>query len=500
MATAPQPPPIPKTTGINYTPVGSLEPYLLSRKFVDLQVGPLGSGKTLASLMKVPLLASLVTPSVHGVRQARCAIVRNTAAMLADATIPDWLRQFPDGTAGTWWRTEKRFELNYMGQDGIPVEVAVLFRGLDDAADVRRLLSLQLSFAFMDEFREIDRSVFEALQGRVGRYPDAMLVPHRPEWGVNVRGEPISGCVDELGRELGQVFGSTNPPDEGSYWEGILSEPPGNMDVFIQPSGLSPEADWRQYLPANYYENLMEGKSQEWIDIYIHNKSGRTLSGKPVWPGFRRDFHVAKSTTEVIRDPAYPLIIGVDAGLTPACTINQLHPGHRLITHAEITTRDSGALRMINEHLRPLLATPRFNGCPVIVITDPAAMKRAETDERSVVDIFIAAGYRTRPAFTNAIVGRVSAVDYFLARQVDQKAALLIDPSCVVLIAGLAGRYRYKINKIGETSVLPEKNQWSHVCEALQYAAVNASGGAVFGSKAQVAAKPVELASAAGWT
>jgi hypothetical protein len=127
-------------------------------------------------------------------------------------------------------------------------------------------------------------------------------------------------------------------------------------------------------------------------------------------------------------------------------------------------------------------------------------MKRSETDERSVVDIFIAAGYRTRPAFTNAIVGRVSAVDYFLARQVDQKACLLIDPTCVVLIAGMAGRYRYKINKVGETSVLPEKNQWSHVCEALQYAAVNASGGAVFGSKAQAPAKPVVLASAAGWT
>lgn len=490
----------PKTTGIQFTPVPSLIPYITSRKFVDLQVGPLGSGKTLASLMKVPLMSSLIAPSVHGIRQARCAVVRNTAAMLADSTIPDWLRQFPDGVAGTWWRTDKRFDLVFTGADGIPVECAVLFRGLDDAADVRRLLSLQLSFAFMDEFREIDQSVFEALQGRVGRFPDGMLVPHRPEWGLNTRGDPVMGCVDEKGVEIGQVFGSTNPPDENSFWETLLTEPPPNTDVFLQPSGMSPEADWRKYLPANYYENLMEGKSQDWIDVYIHNRFGKTLAGKPVWAAFKRDYHVAKETTHVMRDPTYPLLIGVDAGLTPACTIGQIYPGHRLVVHAEIVTQDSGALRMIETKLKPLLASPRFNGCTVLVITDPAAMRRAETDERSVVDIFVGAGYRTRPAVTNAIAGRVSAVDYFLNRQVDAKPALLVDPSCVTLISGMAGRYRYKVSKTGEPATVPEKNIFSHVCEALQYLALNAAGGNVFGSQVRHAARPVVLASAGGWT
>lgn len=485
---------------LQYTPVPSLVPYLVSRAFVDLQVGPLGSGKTLASLMKIPLLASTVAPSVYGIRQSRFAVVRNTAAMLADATIPDWLRQFPDGAAGTWWRTEKRFDLKFMGGDGIPVEAAIMFRGLDDAADVRRLLSLQLTAAFMDEFREINQAVFEALQGRVGRYPDGMLVPHRPEWGINERGEPIMGCVDEAGKEVGQTFGTTNPPDLGSYWEGYLSDPPSNADVFHQPSGLSPEADWRKFLPANYYENLMEGKSQEWIDIYIHNKYGKVLSGRPVWGGFRRDFHVSKETTAVLRDPSYPLIIGVDAGLTPACTINQLYPGHRLVTHAEIVTVNMGALRMIEQELRPLLASPRFNGVPVLVVTDPAARQRAQTDERSVVDIFIAAGFRTRPAHTNSIVGRVAAVDYFLNRQADEKPALLVDPSCKVLIQGLAGLYRYRINKAGEHGETPEKNIYSHVCEALQYAAVNASGGAIFGSRVGQEKREVVQANASGWT
>ena len=98
----------------------------------------------------------------------------------------------------------------------------VLFRGLDDANDVRRLLSLQASFAVMDEF-EIHKDIFETVQGRLGRYPMACWC-HRPEWGVDAK-EP-EGCVtDTKGVPNSHIWGMTNPPDMDTFWENSQSDP-----------------------------------------------------------------------------------------------------------------------------------------------------------------------------------------------------------------------------------------------------------------------------------
>ena len=126
---------------VNYTPVQSVTPYLLSDKFQSFIVGPVGSTKTTASLMKIPIEARKVAACADGIRRSRCAVVRNTRQMLLDSTIKDFLGLFPEGQAGVYHRTELRFTLRFDD-----VECDVLFRGLDDANDVRRLLSLQLSF------------------------------------------------------------------------------------------------------------------------------------------------------------------------------------------------------------------------------------------------------------------------------------------------------------------------------------------------------------------
>jgi hypothetical protein len=75
------------------------------------------------------------------------AVIRNTRQMLWDTTIPDFIKWYPDGEAGILEKTNSKFQLKFDD-----VECEVLFRGLDDANDVRRLLSLQLTFGVMDEF------------------------------------------------------------------------------------------------------------------------------------------------------------------------------------------------------------------------------------------------------------------------------------------------------------------------------------------------------------
>lgn len=479
---------------LTYEPPLSAAGFLTSSQFINLICGPVGSTKTTASLMKIAYHAKQMAACRDGVRRSRAIVIRNTREQLRDTTIPDFLKWYPDGVAGTYLKTEYKFILKFDD-----VECEVLFRGLDDSNDVRRLLSLQASFGVLDEFREINPTIFEALQGRLGRYPDGMMVPHRPEWGVDKKGNPIQGCVTDTGESNALVWGATNPPDMDTFWENFLSEPPANAAVFFQPSGLSPEADWVKFLPQDYYDNLAEGKSEDWIDVYIHAKFGKSLAGKAVFPSFRADFHVAKSELRPIRSGEKPLIIGMDFGLSPAATINQIDLHGRFLTFASVTSEGMGISRFITEKLRPLLVE-RFAGLPVMVVGDPAGSQRAQTDEKSCFDVLKAEGFRVVPAPSNSIVARISAVEKLLSRQIDSGPGHLIDPSAVELIRALRGGYRYRLKKSGEMDANPEKNSHSHVADAHQYACLHAEGGTLFGVQQQAQRREVKRVNAYGWT
>lgn len=495
---------------LTYNPPKSLLPFFLSDKFASFVIGPYGSGKTTASLLKIPYEAAKVAKARDGVRRSRVAIVRNTMPMLRDSTIPDFLKWFPDGVAGTYRKTERVFELN-LDLNGEKVICEVLFRGLDDANDVRQLLSTQLTFGVMDEFREIHPQVYEALAGRVGRYPDKILVPPREEWGKDERGNPIGGSVDDFGRPVKKIWGASNPPDLDSWWEKLLSDPPANVHVTIQPSGLSPEADWLANLDPDYYQNLAElhANDPDWIDVYIHGKFGRSLSGQPVFRCFDQSVHVSSTPLTPLYNT--PLIVGVDAGLNPTAVITQQTYDGRVLVLDAVTASDGGmgALRFIREKFKPLLTNKYSkiisnnisNPANLLLVIDPAAFQRAQTDERTVADIFKNEGFIVKPSRTNTIAARIAAVESFLTRTVNGNPALLIDPECKDLIHALRSKYRYKVNTKGERDDTPEKSHpWSDLADALQYACLYHDAGAVFGgawrreSKVEVKPAPFKWA------
>lgn len=441
-----------------FTPVPSTEAFFVSDNFVSLICGPVGSTKTTAGILKILYHAGRMAPSRDGLRYSRCVWVRQTREQLRDTSIPDFLKWFPDGEAGTFYKSEMKYMLS-VGD----IRCEVLFRGLDESADVRRLLSLQLSFAVVEEFRELNKDVYEALQARLGRYPDGVVVPHKPEWGNDDKGNPRMGCVMEDGMPNARVWGMSNPPDMDTFFEGVLSNPPSNTHVTIQPSGMSPEADWIHLLPSNYYETLAVGKSQDYIDVYIHAKFGKSLSGQPVFRCFDRATHVAK---EAIKSNASTLVIGVDAGLNPTAVITELSYDGRLLVLDAVTGLEGGmgALRFCREILKPLLGE-KYPHRAVAVVIDPAAFQRAQTDERSVADIFKQEGFSVKPAHTNALAARLGAVEKYLTMTVNGSAGMLIDPGARGLVGALAGKYRYKINTKGETDDKPEKNHpWSDYC------------------------------------
>jgi hypothetical protein len=467
---------------VNFEVIESLDEFFYSNKFISLAVGPVGSTKTTAGIMKIVHHAAQMAPCKDGIRRSRCIWVRNTREQLRDTSIPDFLKWIPDGIMGSFLKTEYKFVVK-VGD----IECEVLFRGLDDANDVRRLLSLQASFIIFDEFREIHPDIYNAAQGRVGRYPDKMMN------GV--------GCVSDDGKSNAHIWGMTNPPDMDTFWETLLTDPPENVHVTIQPSGLSPEADWTQFLPDDYYDNLAQGKTEDWIDVYIHAKFGKSLSGQPVFRSFDRAVHVADKPIQPLFSDS-PLIIGVDAGLTPAAVIGELAYDGRLIVYDAVISDGMGALRFVRELIKPLLVN-KFPGRRSQVIIDPAAFQRVQTDERTVADIYKNEGFSVKPARTNSVAARIAAVDKFMTRIVDGKYGIVIDPEdALPLVQALAGKYRYKINTKGVRDESPEKSHpWSDIADAFQYMCLHADGGEVFGSAMRGdERREIRRVSAAGWT
>ena len=434
----------------SYKPPKTVERFLLSNARRRVIMGPFGSGKSSGCCVEVPRRASMQQKGRDGKRKTRFAIVRNTMPQLRDTTLKTWFEWFPNGSLGHWKETGKTYYMKY--QD---VECEVLFRALDDENDVKNLLSLELTGAYLNECRETPRVIVDALDGRIDRYPSRR---------------------DDIGATWAGIWADTNPPTEEEYWHYIISgaDPDTGLptadngwDSYIQPSGLSPDAENLDHLPPGYYDNLAKGKTKEFVRVYVKGEYGKSTGGKAVHPTFDPDLHIAKD--ELRPNPHLTLIVSADFGLTPAMTLKQQDTHGRVLTLDEIVTENMGLKRAIKERLKPLLRN-KYQGYNVFITGDPAGKERSQTDERSCVEIFKGEGFkRVKFAHSNSPVHRIGATDSFLSRITDLGPAYLIDPRCSYLKRGMGGAYHYPINRKGEVSPGPKKNIFSHICEAGQY-------------------------------
>ena len=159
-----------------------IKKYEPGKLFSDWIVGPFGSGKTSAMFFKLLYMARLQEPSPDGIRYSRAVVVRNTMPQLRDNTLVSWNYWFKDGECGHWAASENKFVLRIAD-----IECEVIFRALDTPADIQRVLGLEITFAILDEFREIPRAVIESLSGRLGRYklPGGTRVTNYGMWGAS---------------------------------------------------------------------------------------------------------------------------------------------------------------------------------------------------------------------------------------------------------------------------------------------------------------------------
>ena len=464
---------------ISYTPPPTLREFIKwapqAQLFYAWCVGPYGSGKTTAMFFKLCYMAKLQQPGKDGIRRTRAVIIRNTRPQLKDTTLVSWNYWFKDGQAGEWRASDYNFLLRFDD-----IECEVMFRPLDTPDDIARVLSLEVTFALIDEFVQLPKEIIDALSARLGRYPSKKDggATNWGMWGVSNPSTEDNWWFDYLhNEELVERYnqhGALGDADARVMRRRMLGLPETtNVRYYLQPPGRGPEAENLENLPGNaeYYTNQAKGKSEAWIKQFIDAEWGFSIAGKPVLATFRADLHVSK--TRLQYNPNLPLVIGLDPGLRGSALIfGQEDMWGRLLILGELCQSGYGAQRLIDERMRPYLRR-RFPEAKIIVAPDPAAANRAQTDEKSVVDVF-RRYYTVRVETNNRLPLRIGSLEYYTTKLTETGPALLIDPfECPLLIRALKGGWRYAmdVKRGGIKGDEPEDNPYTHPADAAGYLA-----------------------------
>lgn len=477
---------------LNYVSPGPVvDRFLDSDAFVIGLRGPIGSGKSTACVMKLLAIAYRQPVASDGRRHSRFAIIRNTYPELKTTTVKTWHQWLPPGQIGQWQNEGP--PTHHIVTDELSMEV--MFVALDRPEDVRKLLSMELTAAWINEAREVPKAILDGLTGRVGRFPP----------------------VREGGCNGPQILLDTNPPDADHWWYTIAERDsstakgaellqsiveaeeamraggalkPGQalFAFFSQPSGLDPDAENLPNLPAGYYQRAMAGKTQEWIKVYVRGEYGFVLDGRPVFPEYRDSLHCRPFEL----NPRLELIAGFDFGLTPAAAIGQRLPMGQWRWRYEVVTEHMGARRfgeLFNRFIGEKLPGWKFSS----ITGDPAGMSESQADESTPFAILKAVGVFAEPANTNDPTIRREAMALPMGRIIDGEPGFLVHPDCKMLRKGLAGGYHYKrIQVSGDERYhdKPDKNLYSHVCEAAEYGMLGAGEGKALVRREQSGNRP----------
>lgn len=495
--------------------------YKRDRSFASFIIGPVGSGKSVPSLQRIIDIGMEQARSEDGKRRSRFAVIRNTQPELRSTTAVTYGQIYPSDAFGEIiWRSPATHIIHPRGTD---LEIEVNLLALDKPKDVKKLLSLELTGAFVNEFREVPRSIVTRLTERVGRY------------GVNERPTTWSG-----------IWGDTNPPDSDHWiydWhhrntpEGYSfhQQPPGvlevepyqggariidenfpayqgiklkSAEVLIWFRGKMRRVDcpieiisaaerywivnpWQENLAAlsrvnaganplgkrSYYGRALAGKAIEEIQSYLQGVYTFVADGRRVVPQYNGHVH-GQQHVPVLEDQ--PILIGADIGggtLQPSALLFQRHPRGILLAHREVVCFDLGIKRfgeLLKEALAKHFPSHVARGLTGTGWGDPAGNKRDEIFETASFDhLRNVHGIKLEPAPSQDPKMRIAALSGPCERMIDGKPGLLLNKAnCPMLHKGLMGAWHFKrVSVSGDERFAdkPSKNDVSHICDGAGY-------------------------------
>lgn len=441
-------------------------PYLFIR-------GPVGSGKSSGCILHLFMNAMNQEPDSRGVRRSRYAVVRATYPALKTTVVKSWKDWFEEHIKVVY-DVPIRGNIEMSLSDGTRMEMEILFIALDREDNINKLQSLELTGAHINEAAEIAKPIFDMLKTRVKRYPP-------PKAGGPTKSFIILdyNSVD-IGHWLYKAAEEEKPPKHSFY-----SQPPAliwngqEYKLNTEADNLGhyePDGTWVQHLPDDYYEEMVAGNDEDFINIFILNNYGSLRKGRPVYKAYEDKAHASDRIIKPLE--GIPIVIGMDCGLDPAAAFCQLSPLGAMIILDELVTENTSIQEFAEDHLWPFIHS-KYRKYNFELIVDPAARNRSQNDKRSAMDVLIKAGLPVRLAKTNEALARREAVNYFLRKK---DGFILSGQGCPILRKGFISEYKFAKMSQADAFDLrykdkPEKNIYSHIHDAAQYAAVELSEG-----------------------
>lgn len=242
-------------------------------------------------------------PDKSGVRKTRWAIIRNTYPDLKNTTVKTWKDWFGDKRFGQFvdvapFEHRMRFAL----PDKTNVSAEVIFLALDSEEDAKKLLSLELTGAYINEAREVKKAIISTLDGRIGRYP--AMKDGGPSW-------------------YGMILDS-NMPDEDHWLHAAFNDPKAGWEFHIQPGGVvksgegwvpNPDAENLANLVPDYYARQIADKDERWIQVHLAAEWGRLNVEGTYYAEEMLRAEREKRIGQVFYDPSLPVHTFWDMGV-----------------------------------------------------------------------------------------------------------------------------------------------------------------------------------------
>lgn len=461
--------------------------FLLSRAFVKIIIGPVGSAKTMTALRALRRVATkqLGRRDANGVmiRRARVGVIRETYPNIEKNTLPSWFRIHPESHGKFTWKAPFTHKLTLILQQdpvtGKAVDVCefeIEFRAIGDRSVEEACRGWEVVAVMIDEADLQPPELLAFLSGRVGRSSDldpAMVVDQQIIMSLN------APYMDNW------IYGLAIEKNLGEFIDPSLQEALGDrplLEVFIQPGGRSPGAENLHNLPKGYYaiQAALNKHRPDYVARMLDNKFVPMQHGQPVNPQFDYQTHVR----ELEWDPRRMLILSFDQGLFAAATALQRDAMGRLRTLREaVSFREEGKVlakigptafgqmckAMLNEHFHDIRPEN------IRVVGDPAAWAASDRED-SELDWIRAFRKELGLPVHKAKSNRAALRNEAIWSAMSERDGYAVDPACKHLIRGHLGGYHYRKAEIsdGETRGHLEiaDTIHTHVCDAEQYGAL----------------------------
>lgn len=448
--------------------------------FVRGVVAGVGTGKSVMMVQELLQIGFNQAKGADGVRRSRFGIIRSTYPALWSTTIKTFSAWLPSLVAPVKQKAPMESTFSGTLPDQSEFCMEFVFLAVEKAIDTQKLKSIEFTAIFLNEAREVDFEVFETCKERVGRYPS--VDPTTGEGGCRFSGVIFDSNPPSVDHWIAQldfsktegvtIFHQPPPFIENILPDGTLeyldNPDAENLEFLNQkppPTGRKWTLEERRAMGYEYYRRQLPGKPKSLIDSEIMGKYATNFHGKPVYGEYWVEDCVSSTTMHY--NPHEPIILGVDTtGLNPAVVIGQAGGG-TLRVLGELLVLDCAFSQFVGAVLLPHLRA-NYPNCTVTAIVDPANPRGGDTG-RTPLEVLRHNNIGAVVASTNLLKPRLESVKSLLQR----RGGLLINENCKVLLSGFRGGYHYRQLRVSGTgksySPEPEKNEYSHIHDAMQY-------------------------------